>query len=197
MGHGGAPANLTSITDWKDMTVSQAIGLWTGGPPALGLQAVKLGQISDLINASYTGGDYMAALREIVRAPQDPNGWTSHRTFKGSEICQSCTILSVKSDMVFEDGTRADISKGLYLHHTASLNMGLHTSINWINMCTKDQMTVNGVNMGAFMPREIPVGGILGLGTVDEYRNASQSSPLMAKVVLTLRRSTSPRRMAR
>jgi hypothetical protein len=154
------------------MTISQAIGLWTGGPPALGLQAITLGQISKLIS-SYWTGDYITPLREIIDAPQDPSGWTSHRTFKGSDLCRDCTVLSVKSDLVFENGTRADISHGVYLHHTASLNMGLHVNVNWINMCSSSQTTFNGINLQNFIPREISGGGILSLGTVDEYKNES------------------------
>jgi hypothetical protein len=32
-------------------------------------------------------------------------------------ICKDCTILAGKADVTLEDGTRADIKDGLYLHH--------------------------------------------------------------------------------
>jgi hypothetical protein len=111
------------------MTIGQAIGFLTGGNPGMGMQLITLGQISNLAKAISTGKDYIVPLREILNAPQDPNGWTSHRTFKASELCQDCTVLSVKSDIVYENGTRADVSRGLYLHHTASLNIGLHMNV--------------------------------------------------------------------
>jgi hypothetical protein len=172
-GHGSAPSNSTAPKDWANMTIGQAIGLLTGGNPGMGMQLITLGQVSNLIGAVLTGADYISPLKEIINAPQDPNGWTSHRTFKASELCHGCTVLSVKSDIVYENGTRADISRGLYLHHTASLNLGLHTNVNWIKMCPNSQTTWNGINVQDFLPREIPSGGILSLGTVDEYSNAS------------------------
>jgi hypothetical protein len=166
--------NLDAPKDWAHMTIGEAMGLLTGGKPGMGMPLVTLGQISNLLSALWTGNDYVAPLKEIVTASQDPHGWTSHRSFKGSELCQDCTVLSVKSDIVYENGTRADISRGLYLHHTASLNLGLHMNVNWIRMCPNSQTTWNGINVQDFMPREIPSGGILSLGTVDEYSNESR-----------------------
>jgi hypothetical protein len=142
----------------------------------MGMQLITLGQIYNYVNARWNGGDTLKPLKEIVNAPQDPNGWTSHRTWRASDLCQDCSVLSVKSDIVYENGTRADISRGIYLHHTASLNMGLHTNTNWIRMCSNSQTTWGGINFQDFMPKEIPSGGILSLGTVDEYSNVRRAN---------------------
>jgi hypothetical protein len=153
------------------MTVGQAIGKVTGGNPGMGMQLITLGQIYNYISTLWTGGDTTEPLKAIINAPQDPNGWTAHRTWKASDLCLDCSVLSVKSDIVYENGTRADISTGIYLHHTASLNLGLHMNTNWIRMCSNSQTTWGGVNLQDFVPKEIPTGGILSLGTVDEYSN--------------------------
>jgi hypothetical protein len=169
MGHSSAPVNSTAPKNWTDLTISQAISSWTGGPAPMGLFGVTLGQLWRFFSGIWTN-DYAEPLKEIMSATQDPNGWSLQRTFKANELRQGCTVLSVKSDLVFDDGTRADISKGIYLHHTASINMGMHANVNWLNQCTNGQTTFNGINFQDYLPREL-VGPtqLLALGNVDEF----------------------------
>jgi hypothetical protein len=49
----------------------------------------------------------------------DPDGFAFGRQLEGG-FCTDCTILAGKVDVVFENGTRADISDGVYLHHVVS-----------------------------------------------------------------------------
>jgi hypothetical protein len=39
----------------------------------------------------------------------------------------------VKTDLVYEDGDRADMSTGVYLHHVFQYNMAPKPLRNWIN----------------------------------------------------------------
>jgi hypothetical protein len=169
MGHSSAPLNSTTPKNWADMTISQAIGSLTGTSPPMGLFGVTVGQIWKFFSGIFTG-DYVEPLKEIMKATQDPNGWSLQRTFKAKDLCQGCTVISTKADVVFENGTRADISKGIYLHHTATINMGMHTNVNWLSQCTASQTTFNGINFQDYLPREL-VGPIqlLALGNVDEF----------------------------
>jgi hypothetical protein len=170
MGHGSVSTNSTNSKNWADMTIGEAIGKLRGGSPALGMPGITLGQIMKAIT-SFGTRDFATAMKDIITAPQDPNGWTLHRTFKAKDLCQNCTVLSVKSDLVYENGTRVDISRGVYLHHHASLNMGRHTDVYWINQCPNRQTTRFGINFQDFIPRVIPSIHILALATVDEYTN--------------------------
>jgi hypothetical protein len=46
----------------------------------------------------------------------DPNGYSVAGTL-AEGICKDCTVLAGKTDIVFANGTRADLSMGVYLHH--------------------------------------------------------------------------------
>ena len=46
----------------------------------------------------------------------DPNG-TPFNMFLNGGFCTDCTILAAQLDVVFDNGTRADIANGVYLHH--------------------------------------------------------------------------------
>jgi hypothetical protein len=177
--HGAAPATIP--TNWEDMTIAQALGLLTGAPPAMGMPLVTIGQVKNLMAAVWNG-NMTNALKDVLQTGQDPNGWTTHRTFKGSEVCQNCTVLSARSDVVFENGTRADISHGIYLHHVASLNLSPHTMVNWIAQCPSSQTTFNGIDLQKFLPKQMAVpGGILSLGAVDEYSQVDTPSDLVRR----------------
>jgi hypothetical protein len=170
MGHGSASSSSTSSKTWTDMTIGEAIGKLKGGSPALGMPGITLGQILNAVK-SFGTGDFAMSMKDIITAPQDPNGWTLHRTFKASDLCLNCTVLGVKADLVYENGTRVDISRGVYLHHHASLNMGKHTDVYWLNQCPNSQTTRFGINFQDFIPRLVPSVQILALATVDEYTN--------------------------
>jgi hypothetical protein len=169
MGGHSAPGGVASA-NWQEWTIGQALGKASGGAPVLGMPLVTLGQISKMVSGYFTG-DWLTPMRDIMKTAQDPNGWTEYRTYKASEICTNCTVLSIKADIVYENGTRADVSHGLYLHHHASLNMGLHNQVNWVNMCANKDTTYSGINLQRFAPKMIPMGQILALAAVDEYTN--------------------------
>jgi hypothetical protein len=63
----------------------------------------------------------------------DPNGISYVRTVDGG-ICKDCTVLNTKADVVFPNGTRADISGGIYLHHVIFINMGKYQQ-PWVSAC--------------------------------------------------------------
>jgi hypothetical protein len=44
--------------------------------------------------------------------PMDPNGINVVRRIDGG-FCKNCTVLAGKTTIVFENGTRADITKGV------------------------------------------------------------------------------------
>jgi hypothetical protein len=66
--------------------------------------------------------DVPLALAKFLGSTMDPDGFNVMNTVKG-EICKDCTVLAVKIDVVFENGTRADVSSGVYLHHILSVNI--------------------------------------------------------------------------
>jgi hypothetical protein len=49
----------------------------------------------------------------------DPDGQIISLTIKDG-ICQDCTVLAGKSNIVFENGTRAQVQNGVYMHHLFS-----------------------------------------------------------------------------
>jgi hypothetical protein len=69
----------------------------------------------------------------------DPNG-TPFSMMANAGYCTDCTVLAAQVDIVFENGTRADIANGVYLHHLVAGMMGNSTgkgSGAWIDMCPK------------------------------------------------------------
>jgi hypothetical protein len=69
-------------------------------------------------------GDYALALAESLAKSLDPTGLSLIHTVKEG-MCKDCSVLAVKMDAVFENGTRADVSSGVYLHHIFSANIGM------------------------------------------------------------------------
>lgn len=49
----------------------------------------------------------------------DPNGFIVSLTVREG-LCTNCTVLAGKADITFDDGARADVSRGVYLHHILS-----------------------------------------------------------------------------
>jgi hypothetical protein len=79
------------------------------------------GGIGDM--AAMLSGDFALALAEQLTASLDPEGLSVIHTVKEG-FCKECSVLAVKMDAVFENGTRADVSSGVYLHHIFSANIG-------------------------------------------------------------------------
>jgi hypothetical protein len=63
----------------------------------------------------------------------DPNGISYVRNVDGG-ICTNCTVLTTKADVVFANGTRADISSGVYLHHVIFMHIG-KSQEQWVSAC--------------------------------------------------------------
>jgi hypothetical protein len=49
----------------------------------------------------------------------DPNGFIVNVTLP-YDICKNCTVLVGNADFTFADGQRADLTRGVYLHHLLS-----------------------------------------------------------------------------
>lgn len=79
-------------------------------------------------------GDYEAAVGTMLKIPQDGEGSIIMRSLKEG-FCSNCTILAIKTDVVNEDGSRMDISNGVYLHHAVSINLGWRQMTNWLAPC--------------------------------------------------------------
>jgi hypothetical protein len=67
----------------------------------------------------------------------DPDGFPFGKTLDGG-LCTDCTMLAGKADVVFENGTRADIANGVYLHHVVSSLAGKPTT-QWVSTCPAGQ----------------------------------------------------------
>jgi hypothetical protein len=79
-------------------------------------------------------GDYENAIGTILKIPQDGAGDVIMTSLKDG-FCTNCTILAIKTDVVNEDGSRMDISNGVYLHHAVSINLGWRQVSNWLDPC--------------------------------------------------------------
>jgi hypothetical protein len=95
-------------------------------------------------------------------------------------FCSNCTILAAKADVVFENGTRADIASGVYLHHVVSSLAG-KTQPQWISMCPAGDLISPpaGLDLSKLIPGGLDLGkldlsklrggaGFVG-GAVDEF----------------------------
>ncbi|KAF2404354.1 hypothetical protein EJ06DRAFT_518776 [Trichodelitschia bisporula] len=69
------------------------------------------------------GGGFGDTLSLLAgQKPMDPNGWSTTKRL-ATGLCKDCTVLSGKTTVVFENGTRADLSKGVYLHHVIAMDV--------------------------------------------------------------------------
>jgi len=68
--------------------------------------------------------------------PMDPNGFSTMRILSNDSFCQDCTVLAGKLDVIFENGTKADISGGVYLHHVITIDL-TKTNKKWLAGCAK------------------------------------------------------------
>ena len=71
------------------------------------------------INPNSPAGHSHGTVLDQLNKPMDPNGFILSLTVKEG-VCGDCTVLAGKSDITFEDGSRAGIENGVYLHHILS-----------------------------------------------------------------------------
>jgi hypothetical protein len=107
----------------------------------------------------------------------DPDGFAFAKQLEGG-FCTDCTLLGAKVDIVFENGTRADIANGVYLHHVISTLMG-KSQEPWVSFCPVGGLpSVGGFDLGKLLPPGLDIGklalgraggaGFVG-GAVDEF----------------------------
>lgn len=93
-------------------------------------------------------------------------------------LCKECTVLAAKLDAVFENGTRADIKSGVYLHHVVTFNMGQRRMptdfVNqWLDFCPgggfAEKMGTNVLGVATNINRGRS-SSIFGFGSVDEFK---------------------------
>ncbi len=60
-----------------------------------------------------------AHVPSVLGGTMDPDGQIIALTIKDG-ICQDCTVLAGKANIVFENGTRAGVHGGVYMHHLFS-----------------------------------------------------------------------------
>jgi hypothetical protein len=104
----------------------------------------------------------------------DPNGTPVNQLLDGG-FCTDCTILAGQVDVVFENGTRADIANGVYLHHMVVATWGNSTGkgkADWVNMCPQPKAANQGFLSGLLANLDLGSfsagGGFVG-GAVDEF----------------------------
>jgi hypothetical protein len=69
----------------------------------------------------------------------DPHGFVV--TFSAEGICTNCTILAAKADVTVENGTRADIDDGVYVHHILAFDISKKAP-DFANYCPRNGKNV-------------------------------------------------------
>jgi len=122
-------------------------------------------------------GDIPLAIAQFLAKSLDPEGFNIMHTVREG-LCKDCTVLTAKMDAVFENGTRADVSSGVYLHHIVTMNIGDRKMdsdlINtWMPFCAGSDTAMSlaqglqGIQ-GFFGAKTRAA--IFGFGAVDEFR---------------------------
>ena len=62
------------------------------------------------------------ALAKFLGSSMDPNGFNAMQTTTGG-LCSDCTVLASKIDVIFENGTRADVSTGVSILSTSETDL--------------------------------------------------------------------------
>jgi hypothetical protein len=95
----------------------------------------------------------------------DPAGFPFARKLEPNKLCSDCTVLAGKLDIVFANGSRADIQDGVYLHHVVSM-MSDKAMMPWISMCPGKaaNFAIPGLDLNSFRPGASFIGG-----AVDEF----------------------------
>ncbi|KAF2669196.1 hypothetical protein BT63DRAFT_253692 [Microthyrium microscopicum] len=109
----------------------------------------------------------------------DPNGTPFNQPTTGG-YCTDCTVLAAAMDIVFENGTRADIASGVYLHHVIGIVTGNSTgkqTKGWVQACPLGEKLAQGalsnLPAGVTIPKAgsssaQAIGGFAG-GAVDAF----------------------------
>jgi hypothetical protein len=143
-------------------------------PPALsdfipGMPAITWDDIAKSYRLAALG-DHEGAISAMLNIPLDREGNVIMRSLKGG-FCSDCTVLAIKTDMVYEDGTRLDISNGVYLHHAVSFNLAWKEMSNWINLCPFENPAWKDVDLFSYFPASLPIPFTLfGNAAVDEFQ---------------------------
>jgi len=89
--------------------------------------------------------------------------------------CTDCTVLAAQIDIVFENGTRADIANGFYLHHMTSVTTSNSTgkdSSSWVDFYPKSNKAGSQPGLISLLG-SLDLGGLAGGGfvggAVDEF----------------------------
>lgn len=128
-------------------------------------------------------GDLGLAIGRYLANSMDPEGFNFiHQAKEG--VCRDCSVLASKIDIVFENGTRADIASGVYLHHIVTLNMATRkTKANLLDMpfgfCAGSDTAMKVA--GAFgkvtsLFRQNTNTAIFGFAAVDEFKQLFTSA---------------------
>jgi hypothetical protein len=120
-------------TESQKQDTGKAHGHGGGGMMSLGIPQFTREDFTKVFSLAMSG-EFTAAFAFMLNHAFDPAGTSLVRTMSEG-ICSDCTILSSRADLVFEDGKRADIAGGVYLHHLNVLNLGIKDVYNWIDMC--------------------------------------------------------------
>ena len=79
----------------------------------------------------------------LLSGAMDPNGFSIVKMIKKGALCNDCTVLAGKMTVVFENGTRADISGGVYLHHSIAIDLSKRLG-GFVTICPpKDNAALN------------------------------------------------------
>lgn len=145
-------------------------------PASGGIMSGK-GAMESMDTTAILRGDIATAIAKFVGTTMDPDGFNIMRLVEDG-VCRDCTVLGVKLDVVFENGTRADVSSGVYLHHILTLNIGseadqdiFHASLPFCSGQPAMMDSIMGA-FGSFTHRFLGAKktSVFGFGAVDEFK---------------------------
>jgi hypothetical protein len=134
-----------------------------------GVSSGKIPEASELVSKPL--GILMA---EYLGNSMDPVGFGVLRSITG-QICTNCSVLYTKIDVVFEDGTRASIDSGVYLHHAIALDVATDrkvassTTESWVPFCSGFEKLISAMSSQVKSPQDKEV-SVFGFGAVDEFK---------------------------
>jgi hypothetical protein len=110
------------------------------------------------------GGPSLGELASITNGgfAMDPDGFAFGKQLDG--LPTDVTVLAGKADVVFENGTRADIADGVYLHHVISM-LGGKSQGMWVSFCPAGALpSLPGMDLSKLIPSGLDIGKLLGGG---------------------------------
>jgi len=122
-------------------------------------------------------GNVALAIAQYLANSMDPEGYNFiHQAKEG--VCKDCTVLASKIDVVFENGSRADVSSGVYLHHIVTINMAdrktksnlLDTPFGFCSGGDAVMTGASGFQKFTNLFRKNTEAGIFGFAAVDEFK---------------------------